>query len=293
MFLPDATDEKPTKNFTSVLRRLHQAESSPRRLPLRRFEVVNRSHNVDDVHRVGDGADDVLDGLVGARRLVDGALVHRGRIDALHGGPIFAQVERFPRLATRHDAARAVGRRVVPRLVAAPFRDDGAVAHVKRNEHGLSRVRGDGALAKNHLIHVDVVVDGMELRRGVKPRSRQNLHQHAHAVAGGEALTDINIVQVVVHVAAVEPAQVGGHVGFGAFVPRCELLERRLDLVAAPGRLVRVDELPLALEEALLAAVQIDGKALVVVRHLQPRLREPEWMTMCCMPSEATSISMK
>lgn len=120
LFLPDATDVKPTQNFTSVLRRLHRAESSPRRLPLRRFEVVNRPHDVDDVDRVGDGADDVLDGLVGARRLVDGALVHRGRIDALHGGPVFAQVERFPCLATRHDAARAVGRRVVPRLAAVP-----------------------------------------------------------------------------------------------------------------------------------------------------------------------------
>lgn len=117
LFLSDATDAKPTQNLSSVLRR---AESSPRRLPLRRFEVVNRPHNIDDIHRLGDGADDVLDGLVGARRLVDGAFVHRGRIDALHGGPVFAQVERFPCLATRHDAARAVGRRVVPRLVAAP-----------------------------------------------------------------------------------------------------------------------------------------------------------------------------
>ena len=111
------TDAKFFVGFSSVL---HQAESSPRRLPLRRFEVVNRPHDVDDIHRVGDGADDVLDGLVGAWRLVDGALVHRGRIDALHGGPVFAQVERFPCLATRHDAARAVGRRVVPRLVAVP-----------------------------------------------------------------------------------------------------------------------------------------------------------------------------
>lgn len=116
----DKEDTKPTKNFTSVLRRLHRAESSPRRLPLRRFEVVNRPHDIDDIHRLGDGANDVLDGLVGVRRLVDGALVHRGRIDALHGGPVFAQVERFPCLATRHDAARAVGRRVVPRLAAVP-----------------------------------------------------------------------------------------------------------------------------------------------------------------------------
>ena len=120
LFLPDATDAKPTKDFASVLRRLRQEESSPRRPPLRRFEVVNRPHNIDDVDRVGDGADDVLDGLVGVRRLVDGALVHRGRIDALHGGPVLAQVERFPCLAARHDAARAVGRRVVPRLVAVP-----------------------------------------------------------------------------------------------------------------------------------------------------------------------------
>ena len=117
VFLPDATDEKPTQNFSSVLRR---AESSPRRLPLRRFEVVDWPHDIDDIHRLGDGADDVLDGLVGARRLVDGALVHRGRIDALHGGLVLAQVERLPRLAARHDAARAVGRRVVPRLVAVP-----------------------------------------------------------------------------------------------------------------------------------------------------------------------------
>ena len=157
-----------------------------------------------------------------------------------------------------------MGRRVVPRLVAAPFRDDGAVAHVKRNEHGLSRVRGDGPLAKNHLIHVDIIVDGMELRRGVKPRSRQNLHQHAHAVAGGEALADVNIVQVVVHVAAVEPAQVGGRVGFGAFVPRCELLERRLDLVAArlSDRRQREKEnrkrLPRAISTAILFAGRRD-----------------------------------
>ena len=116
----DMEDAKPTHNFSSVLHRLHQAESSHRRLPLRRFEVIDWPHDIDDIHRLGDGADDVLDGLVGARRLVDGALVHRGRIGALHGGPVFAQVERFPCLAARHDAARAVGRRVVPRLVAVP-----------------------------------------------------------------------------------------------------------------------------------------------------------------------------
>ena len=113
-------DAKPTKNFTSVLRRLRRAKSGPRRLPLRRLEVVDRPYDIDDIHRLGDGANDVLDGLVGAWRLVDGALVHRGRIDALHGGPVLAQVERFPCLAARHDAARAVGRRVVPRLVAVP-----------------------------------------------------------------------------------------------------------------------------------------------------------------------------
>lgn len=110
------TDEKFYVGFASVA----SGEKQPRRLPLRRLEVVDWPHDVDDIHRVGDGTDDVLDGLVSAWRLVDGALVHRGRIDALHGGPVFAQVERFPCLATRHDAARAVGRRVVPRLAAVP-----------------------------------------------------------------------------------------------------------------------------------------------------------------------------
>lgn len=115
---------QPTKNRRKNLRRFYVGcvgrKADARFLPLRRLEVVDRPHDVDDIHRLGDGADDVLDGLVGARRLIDGALVHRGRIDALHGGPVFAQVERFPCLATRHDAARAVGRRVVPRLAAVP-----------------------------------------------------------------------------------------------------------------------------------------------------------------------------
>ncbi len=115
---------RKTQNRRKNLRRFYVGcvgrKADARFLPLRRLEVVDRPHDVDDIHRLGDGADDVLDGLVGARRLIDGALVHRGRIDALHGGPVFAQVERFPCLATRHDAARAVGRRVVPRLVAVP-----------------------------------------------------------------------------------------------------------------------------------------------------------------------------
>ena len=115
---------QPTKNRRKNLRRFFvgciRKKADARFLPLRRLKVVDRPHDIDDIHRLGDGADDVLDGLVGARRLIDGALVHRGRIDALHGGPVFAQVERFPCLATRHDAARAVGRRVVPRLAAVP-----------------------------------------------------------------------------------------------------------------------------------------------------------------------------
>ena len=56
---------------------------------------------------------------------------------------------------------------------------------------------------------------------------------------------------------------------------RCELLERRLDLIATPGRLVRIDELLLTLEEFPLAAVQVDGELLVVSRHLQPQVARP------------------
>ncbi len=54
--------------------------------------------------------------------------------------------------------------------------------------------------AQDHLTRVDVIVNGMELRGGVKSRARHDLDSHALAAAQRETLADVNVVQVVIHV---------------------------------------------------------------------------------------------
>lgn len=62
------------------------------------LEVVDRLHDIDGIDRLGNGADDV----------VDGALARTCRVIAFHIGPAGLKVKVLPCDTARYDAAGAV-----------------------------------------------------------------------------------------------------------------------------------------------------------------------------------------
>ena len=68
----------------------------------------------------------------------------------------------FDCLCTGHDAACAVRGRVIPFSIAFANGQDASVTHVDGNKDLFTLMCGDGSFSEDHLIDIDVVVDGME-----------------------------------------------------------------------------------------------------------------------------------
>ena len=67
----------------------------------------------------------------------------------------------------------------------------------------------DSTLAQDALIHVDVVVDGVEGMIPLHAGALQDDLRHLLAAAAGKALADFHIVQIVLQMGAIQIAQVG------------------------------------------------------------------------------------
>ena len=72
-------------------------------------------------------------------------------------------------------------------------------------------MRGDRALAQDHLPGIDVVVHGVERLDRRRAGVCQQDFRHLLPIPSCKALTDFHIMQIIRHKAAVEPAEVGGH----------------------------------------------------------------------------------
>ena len=107
--------------------------------------------------------DNLVLGLIHHRRLVLGIFVHAFRIDALHGIGIVVQTDALERLATAHDAPRAMRSRAVPVFIAFADADEGAVAHVQRDDTFFSGIGRDGTLADDIVI-ANIVMDAFKLK---------------------------------------------------------------------------------------------------------------------------------
>ena len=142
-------------------------------LLLCRLEIIDWFHHVDNVHGVTDDIQDIVKGFVGHRSLVNGTFVYRCCIYACHLLLVFLEGKLFDCLGTGHDAACAVRGRVIPLGIAFAECQDASVTHVDGNENLFTLMCGDGSFSENHLIDIDVVVNGMKRFAGLKAGSFQ------------------------------------------------------------------------------------------------------------------------
>ena len=156
--------------------------------------------------------------------------------------------------------------REVPFGIALADGEDAAVPHVDGDQDLFALVGCDGSLAQDHLLRVDIVVDGMEALDPGQTGSLQQDLRHELTAPAGKGLADLHVMEVILQILAVHEAQVLGDGRITRFP--LESLERCLDLLPAPGSLVLRDQGVTPGKVFLLAPVQIDGQALVVFRHL-------------------------
>lgn len=86
---------------------------------------------------------------------------------------VFLERKFFDSLGTGHDAACAVRGRAIPFGIAFANGQDASVTHVDGNENLFAFMCGDGSFSENHLIDIDVVVNGMKRFAGLKAGSFQ------------------------------------------------------------------------------------------------------------------------
>ena len=150
--------------------------------------------------------------LVGHRALVDRALRRRRRVDPGHRGLEIGEPELPSRLAARHDPAGSVGSRVVPIGIAEAGAQDASVPHVEGYDDLLSEVGLDRPLADDAVVYVDVIVDAfvvVELVIVVEPEeSPEDLVHDALPVVVREFLAEQHVVEVVIHILPLEPAEI-------------------------------------------------------------------------------------
>ena len=174
------------------------------------LEIIDRLQHLDHIHGVRDHVDDVRERLVCHRRLVERALIHGCCIDIRHRLAELIHGERFLRRLARHDPSCSVRRGVVPVRRPASDSEDAAVTHIDGDEDALTRVRRDGAFAENPLLRVDVVMDGVKCLSRRESRPLEEDARDDLAVLPHERLTDLDVMQVVLKVAAIEVGEIGG-----------------------------------------------------------------------------------
>ena len=88
------------------------------------------------------------------------------------------------------------------------------------------------------------------------------------AVSPREVLADLDVVQIVFEVAAVEKGEVGGNLRLLCLKPTVQILECLLQFAAPPLRLVAADEFVTRTEQFVLAVREVNGDVLVVFGDL-------------------------
>ena len=109
----------------------------------------------------------------------------------------YSSIEPGERLLTAHETAGTVGSRAVPFLVALAHADQAAVAHVDGNQQLFPGFGGNSALAEDHLLRVDIVVDGSKLFDLSQPHTAQDHIGHGLAVEHSKALCDAHVVDII------------------------------------------------------------------------------------------------
>ena len=178
-----------------------------------RFEVVDRAYLLFDTNCIADGVDYRLRVLIRHGAFVEGVLTDRGGVDALHALLEGGKGEAVLRLRAAEKPSRAVGSALVPVVVAESCADERAVAHVEGDEQPFALARRDRALPQDHVLHVDIVVDGREEIRLMELHRVEYAILDDLAVQRREALHQRHIVKVIVAVGAREIRKLKGDLG--------------------------------------------------------------------------------
>ena len=156
----------------------------------------------------------------------------------------------------------------VPILIALANADERAVTHIDGNEKLLACLGRHRTLTENHLIHVYVVVNGLEGLNRCPTATLKNDLRHLCAVALSKLLADIHVVEVVLHKGIVEVAKVTGERRLLGIELLLKRLDSRLNLGSSALGLVGADDLLALTEILLLAYVEVNGNLLVELSNL-------------------------
>ena len=126
------------------------------------LEIVDRLDSAKDFGGRLDVLYDLLHALVSHGGLIEGVGDNAGGGDSCHLGLLLSHGQPLEGGAAGHQTSGTVRCRAVPILVTLANADQGAVTHIDGNQELLAGLGGNSALAEYHLIHINVVVNGLE-----------------------------------------------------------------------------------------------------------------------------------
>ena len=91
-----------------------------------------------------------------------------------------------------------MGRGFVPVGISLADADQGAVPHVDRDQEALSFSGGDGSLSEDHMVCIDIVVDGFKLLHRVEFAFFHDDFRDDPPVQGGISLHQLHVMDIVV-----------------------------------------------------------------------------------------------
>lgn len=196
--------------------------------PVARFEIVDRADPLFNYYGIAYRVDYGLWILIRHGAFVEGVGADGGGEDAIHALFEIGEGEAVLRLRAAEEPSRAVGSALVPVIVAEPCADECPVAHVERDQQALTLTRRDRALSQDHVLHVDIVVDGREEIRLVQLQRVQYALLDDLAVERGEALHERHVVKVAVPVL---PCEIGELKGDPGLLPAADIRVRLVLIV--------------------------------------------------------------
>ena len=124
-----------------------------------RLEVVNRANPLNDFNGRFNLVYDLSHTLIGHGGFIQGIGNNTGRIDSFHLLLKLFHRESLKRRVTAHETTGAMRSGAVPFLISLTDTDEAPIPHVDGNEQLFSLPCGDGTLAQNHGVRIDIVVD--------------------------------------------------------------------------------------------------------------------------------------
>lgn len=100
--------------------------------------------------------------------------------------------------AAAHKTAGAMRSGEVPVLISLASTQQAAIPHVDRDQEPLTALRGHRALAKHHVLRVDIVMDRCELLKHMESHAFYNHVHHRHTIEHRILLGDPHVVDILI-----------------------------------------------------------------------------------------------